>query len=289
MVSSTVSSPFSAWLNACSRRGTSVRAARSRRGHHPRMRATVAMARAHVAHRAHDLERIADLREGKRAARRGWRSRRGGAAKGNSAAVRKHTTTGRRRGSRFLAARARSGLTDVDCPSARRLPRRRRSPGTWRSSPAAAPASAAASPPPTRGSAPTCASSAASRRSRDAPRASSSAATGRAVLALAADVRDPDAMAGVVAPTIERFGKLDTLVNGAAGNFLAPAAAAVAQRLPHGRRHRSGRDVPRRRAPRSRRCARAATASCSTSARRSTTTARRCRFTPRRRRPASTR
>ena len=50
-------------------------------------------------------------------------------------------------------------------------------------------------------------------------------ATGRDVLAVAADVRDPDAIARAVAQTISRFGKLDTLVNGAAGNFLVPAAA----------------------------------------------------------------
>jgi peroxisomal 2,4-dienoyl-CoA reductase len=49
--------------------------------------------------------------------------------------------------------------------------------------------------------------------------------TGRQVLGVAADVRDPDAIAGAVKATVERFGKLDTLVNGAAGNFLAPAAA----------------------------------------------------------------
>jgi 2,4-dienoyl-CoA reductase [(3E)-enoyl-CoA-producing], peroxisomal len=52
-----------------------------------------------------------------------------------------------------------------------------------------------------------------------------SAETGREILAVAADVRDPDAIARAVARTIEAFGKLDTLVNGAAGNFLAPAAA----------------------------------------------------------------
>ena len=50
-------------------------------------------------------------------------------------------------------------------------------------------------------------------------------ATGRPVLGHAADVRDPDALAGAVAATIAKFGKLTTLVNGAAGNFLAPAAA----------------------------------------------------------------
>jgi peroxisomal 2,4-dienoyl-CoA reductase len=51
-----------------------------------------------------------------------------------------------------------------------------------------------------------------------------SAATGKNILAVAADVREPDAIKTAVARTIERFGKLDTLVNGAAGNFLAPAA-----------------------------------------------------------------
>jgi peroxisomal 2,4-dienoyl-CoA reductase len=51
-----------------------------------------------------------------------------------------------------------------------------------------------------------------------------SAETGRSVLGVAADVRDPDALARAVAATVERFGSLDTLVNGAAGNFLAPAA-----------------------------------------------------------------
>jgi len=49
--------------------------------------------------------------------------------------------------------------------------------------------------------------------------------TGREVLAIAADVRDPEACCAVVTRAVERFGKLDTLVNGAAGNFLAPAAS----------------------------------------------------------------
>jgi 2,4-dienoyl-CoA reductase [(3E)-enoyl-CoA-producing], peroxisomal len=52
-----------------------------------------------------------------------------------------------------------------------------------------------------------------------------SAETKRDVLAVAADVRDPAALANAIAKTVERFGKLDTLVNGAAGNFLSPAAA----------------------------------------------------------------
>ncbi len=52
-----------------------------------------------------------------------------------------------------------------------------------------------------------------------------SAETGGEAIGVAADVRDPEALDKVVAAALERFGKLDTLVNGAAGNFLAPAAA----------------------------------------------------------------
>lgn len=50
------------------------------------------------------------------------------------------------------------------------------------------------------------------------------AETGRAILTVPADVRNPDDAANVVAATVARFGRLDTLVNNAAGNFLAPAA-----------------------------------------------------------------
>jgi len=59
----------------------------------------------------------------------------------------------------------------------------------------------------------------------DAAAAEIGAESGREVLGVAADVRDPDAIAKVVATAVERFGGVDTLVNGAAGNFLAPAAA----------------------------------------------------------------
>jgi len=52
-----------------------------------------------------------------------------------------------------------------------------------------------------------------------------SAETGRAVLGLVADVRNPDDAQRIVDATVAKFGKLDTLVNNAAGNFLAPAAA----------------------------------------------------------------
>jgi peroxisomal 2,4-dienoyl-CoA reductase len=44
-------------------------------------------------------------------------------------------------------------------------------------------------------------------------------------IAFSADVRKPDEMANAVKHTLDRFGKLTTVVNGAAGNFLSPAAA----------------------------------------------------------------
>jgi 2,4-dienoyl-CoA reductase [(3E)-enoyl-CoA-producing], peroxisomal len=49
-------------------------------------------------------------------------------------------------------------------------------------------------------------------------------ATGRTILAVAADVRQPEMLANVVSATADKFGRVDTVVNGAAGNFLAPAA-----------------------------------------------------------------
>jgi 2,4-dienoyl-CoA reductase [(3E)-enoyl-CoA-producing], peroxisomal len=42
-------------------------------------------------------------------------------------------------------------------------------------------------------------------------------------LAVAADVRNPEEINKAVAATVERFGKIDIVVNGAAGNFLCPA------------------------------------------------------------------
>lgn len=49
--------------------------------------------------------------------------------------------------------------------------------------------------------------------------------TGRDVLAAPCDVRKPDEVQAALAATLERFGRIDIIVNGAAGNFLAPAAA----------------------------------------------------------------
>ena len=43
-------------------------------------------------------------------------------------------------------------------------------------------------------------------------------------LAVTADVRDPEAVEGAVNAAVERFGKIDILVNGAAGNFLCAAS-----------------------------------------------------------------
>ena len=48
------------------------------------------------------------------------------------------------------------------------------------------------------------------------------AATGGQVLAVQCDVRDYEQVAHVLAKTIEKFGKVDGLVNNAAGNFISP-------------------------------------------------------------------
>lgn len=48
--------------------------------------------------------------------------------------------------------------------------------------------------------------------------------TGGEVIGVASDVREPETISQVVARTVDTFGKLDTVVNGAAGNFLAPTA-----------------------------------------------------------------
>jgi NAD(P)-dependent dehydrogenase (short-subunit alcohol dehydrogenase family) len=53
-------------------------------------------------------------------------------------------------------------------------------------------------------------------------------ADGHAVLARAADVRDYEAVEAVFRATVERFGPVDIVVSGAAGNFHAPAAGLSA-------------------------------------------------------------
>src|SRR5215204_7705449 len=55
------------------------------------------------------------------------------------------------------------------------------------------------------------------------PAAESIKANGGEAIAVAADVREPEAVTAAIAATIERFGKLDIVVNGAAGNFLCAA------------------------------------------------------------------
>jgi NAD(P)-dependent dehydrogenase (short-subunit alcohol dehydrogenase family) len=55
-----------------------------------------------------------------------------------------------------------------------------------------------------------------------------SAETGGAVLPLACDVRKYDEIETIIKRTVERFGKLDGLVNNAAGNFISPT-----ERLSH--------------------------------------------------------
>src|SRR5882762_5364410 len=46
---------------------------------------------------------------------------------------------------------------------------------------------------------------------------------GGQAFAVAADVRNPDDVAKAIAATVEHFGKIDIVINGAAGNFLCPA------------------------------------------------------------------
>jgi peroxisomal 2,4-dienoyl-CoA reductase len=46
---------------------------------------------------------------------------------------------------------------------------------------------------------------------------------GGEAMAIAADVRNPDEVEKAIAATVERFGKVDIVVNGAAGNFLCAA------------------------------------------------------------------
>jgi len=55
------------------------------------------------------------------------------------------------------------------------------------------------------------------------PAAEAIRAVGGSAIALTADVRNMEEVERAVAGTVEQFGKLDVIVNGAAGNFLCPA------------------------------------------------------------------
>ena len=55
------------------------------------------------------------------------------------------------------------------------------------------------------------------------PAAEAINANGGKAIPVAADVRDPEAVENAVAATVDRLGKIDIVVNGAAGNFLCAA------------------------------------------------------------------
>jgi 2,4-dienoyl-CoA reductase [(3E)-enoyl-CoA-producing], peroxisomal len=55
------------------------------------------------------------------------------------------------------------------------------------------------------------------------PAAEAIRAAGGEAIAVAADVRNVEDVERAIAATVERFGKVDVVVNGAAGNFLCPA------------------------------------------------------------------
>ena len=70
-----------------------------------------------------------------------------------------------------------------------------------------------------------CAISSRKQERLDIAAAELEAATGGQCMGVAADVRNPPAVEAAIDRVLERFGRLDIVVNGAAGNFLAPAAA----------------------------------------------------------------
>ncbi len=48
---------------------------------------------------------------------------------------------------------------------------------------------------------------------------------GNRVIGVQADVRNPESVSDMVAQTLDRLGRIDVMVNNAAGNFYAPSAA----------------------------------------------------------------
>lgn len=59
-------------------------------------------------------------------------------------------------------------------------------------------------------------------------------ALGRRCLALECDVRDAGRVDAMVAEVVAKLGRLDLLVNNAAGNFLVPGASTIEPRHPAG-------------------------------------------------------
>ena len=69
------------------------------------------------------------------------------------------------------------------------------------------------------------------------PAAEAINANGGHAIPVAADVRNPEDVEKAIAATVDQFGKIDIVVNGAAGNFLVRGRRTFAERIWHGGRH----------------------------------------------------
>lgn len=54
-----------------------------------------------------------------------------------------------------------------------------------------------------------------------------STSTGKTCIGIAGDVREPESLKAAVAETVKKFGRVDYVICGAAGNFLSPIDGLV--------------------------------------------------------------